>query len=101
MQKHATELDGPDYLASLVLTPAEPRLIKRYDGAELWWVGTGHYVLLLCLEHAGHRGGEYLIRYLPPNWVCFYVGVNPEAEFEAHHYGPEWPADEKETADAH
>lgn len=95
-KKQLVEVGGPEYLASLTLgRPAEP-LSPHVDGAELWRVGTEHYVLLVCTEHP-HQGAEVVAQRIPRSWVCFYVGVNPDLDYEAHHFGPEW----KDAVDAH
>jgi hypothetical protein len=82
-----TSLTPWDYLNTLSLTEKWTEAAEL-DGAALYRIADGHFVVLNCIAHDGHRGHQLLLRTLPPQWECFYSAVNPELKFEAFHYGP-------------
>lgn len=82
------DLQAWEYLKSLALIEEPREVIPETDGAELWRVADEHFLIIECIEHDDHRGGDMLLRVLPATWENFASVVNPEAGFEIHHYGP-------------
>lgn len=91
-----TLLDPVQYLRSLSLE-REINEVYRLRGASLFRVHDDHFVVIACIdpEHAPlkHDGHALLRRVIPLAWCCFARARNTSDLFEAHHYGPAWPAD--------
>jgi hypothetical protein len=87
MEPTATSLDALDYLRS-VSYEREFTQVYEIDGAGLYRIADGHFVVLKCVAHDEHKGYPMLRRVLPPHWDVFAAARNDEDGFEAHHYGP-------------
>lgn len=82
-----TSFEPLAYISNLALTE-DPSVVQEYDGAWLFRVSDGHFVMAHCVAEHGHKGEARLRTVFPETWAPFFQERNPLIDFQYDHWGP-------------